>query len=129
MITERTTKYKQEALAALERLGHATNQEIAREVRSLYPTVSDTTIHRVTARLLDAGHISIAPPATDGSMRYDINLKEHDHFYCEACGGIRDIYVAEQLIPTVQDALGGCRITGRLTIHGSCDRCLGDSND
>jgi hypothetical protein len=43
---------------------------------------------------------------------------------CQSCGGIRDIDVADDVIPTISKALGGCRITGRLVINGSCELCL-----
>lgn len=124
MITERTSKYKIAVLEALGRFGHATNAMLAQELRKSYPTLSDTTVHRVTARLHETGTIAIAPPASDGAIRYDITTSPHDHFLCSGCDGIRNLDVAESLIPRIETALGGCKITGRLTINGSCERCM-----
>ena len=120
---ERNTKYKNEVLAIVNIRGHATNAEIAHELRKTYPDVSDTTVHRLTSRLLERGYVAYAPSTNDGSSRFDFNTIDHDHFVCTGCNGLRDIHVAEELIPTIQKALGGCKITGRLVIHGTCETC------
>ena len=123
MPEQRASKYKTAVLEILQKHGHATNAELAKIMRVSYPNVNNTTVHRVTARLLDIGLIAQAPSNFDGSFRYDINTFAHDHFVCEGCGGLRDIDVAETLIPKIETALGGCKITGRLVIQGKCEMC------
>lgn len=125
MLAVRETKYTKDILELMGNLGHATNAELTQELRKSYPDLSLTTVHRATARLQERGTLALAPSASDGSMRYDIKTSPHDHFICNGCGGIRDIDVAEKLIPTISKALGGCKVTGRLLIHGSCEHCLG----
>jgi len=120
----RDTKYTREITKMVHRFGHATNADLLQELQKLFPDVSATTVHRSTSRLADRGLIGVAPPDSNGSMRYDANLRSHDHFMCDSCGGIRDIVVAEKLIPTISKALGGCKITGRLLIQGSCESCI-----
>jgi len=83
-----------------------------------------TTVHRITARLQERGVIALGPSMKDGSMRYDANTIPHDHFVCNDCDGTRDIDVANELIPRISESLGGCRVTGRLVIYGSCEKCL-----
>lgn len=122
-MTTRQTKYSTAVTDFMTKNGHGTNYEILKSLRKKYPELSATTVHRVTSRLLHQGTLSSAPPSADGSMRYDINLTPHDHFICTNCGGVRDIDVANELIPLVSDALGGCKITGNLLIHGSCEAC------
>ena len=123
-ILPRDTKYTREITSTINRLGHATNADLLHELQKLYPDVSATTVHRSTSRLAERGLLGVAPPDNQGSMRYDINLEAHDHFVCTHCGGIRDLVVAEGLIPTISEALGGCKITGRLLIQGSCEKCI-----
>jgi Fur family transcriptional regulator, peroxide stress response regulator len=123
-ILPRDTKYTREITNTIKRLGHATNAELLHELQKLFPDVSATTVHRSTVRLADRGSLGIAPPDTQGSMRYDANIESHDHFVCTHCGGIRDIEVADELIPAISEALGGCKITGRLLIQGSCETCV-----
>lgn len=124
MITSRDTKYSTAILSAIGTLGHATNAELLLQLRTAFPEVSATTIHRATARLLERSKVLEAPVDIHGSMRYDAAITPHDHFICNGCGGIRDIDIADDVIPTVSKALGGCRITGRLVIYGSCEQCL-----
>jgi Fur family transcriptional regulator, peroxide stress response regulator len=120
----RDTKYTREIIKMINSLGHLTNAKILSELQKIYPDVSATTVHRSTSRLAERGLITVAPPDNQGSMRYDANTNAHDHFVCNHCGGIRDLEVAETLIPTISKALGGCRITGRLLIQGSCETCI-----
>jgi Fe2+ or Zn2+ uptake regulation protein len=124
VILPRETKYSRIIVTSIKKLGHATNADLLIELQKLFPDLSATTIHRSTARLAERGLLGIAPPDNQGSMRYDGNLKKHDHFVCTHCGGIRDIDVAEELIPPISKALGGCKITGRLLIQGSCESCV-----
>lgn len=124
MKTMRYTKYTQDIIDIIQDKGHATNLEIIDSLRNDYPQVSATTVHRVTSRLCQNRLINEAPADLAGSMRYDSNLSPHDHFICTNCGGIRDINVAEEFIPSISKALGGCKVTGRLVINGSCELCL-----
>lgn len=120
----RSTKYSKAIVPVLARLGHATNARLLSELRQQFPEVSATTVHRATARLADRGEIAIAPPAPDGSMRYDANTTPHDHFACQACSNIRDLHVASELIPRIETELGGCKISGQLLVSGVCGHCL-----
>jgi len=123
-VTARHTKYTKAIISTLSNFGHAVNTELLEELRKSYPELSATTVHRTSARLAERGLISTAPPDAQGSMRYDTNLLPHDHFVCTLCGGIRDIQVAQEFIPAISSALGGCKITGRLLIYGNCEICV-----
>ena len=125
MLSYRTTKYTDSIMEVMGTLGHATNDQILRSLRSRYPELSATTVHRATARLKDRGLLSCAPSDSRGSIRYDINHLPHDHFVCNGCDGIKDISVADGLKPIIEQSLDdGCRINGRLTISGQCNKCL-----
>ena len=127
-MTTRQTKYSKAVTDFLEKEGHGTNLQILEFLHKKYPELSATTVHRVTARLYEQNKLASAPPAVDGSMRYDYNTQPHDHFVCTKCGGIRDIDVADTITPLVSKALGGCKITGNLLINGSCETCMLNSN-
>lgn len=124
MITSRETKYSRQLETSIGNLGHATNAQLLVSLQAIYPDVSATTVHRATARLLEKGRVSEAPVDNHGAMRYDTTTKPHDHFICNGCAGIRDIDIAQDVAPTISKALGGCKITGRLVIYGTCERCL-----
>lgn len=124
MIAPRLTKYCQAIENTLGKIGHATNSEILVELRKTYPDLSATTVHRATARLASRGTIAVAPPAQDGSMRYDSNTLLHDHFMCTVCGLLRDTDIKDKVVPILEDSIGeGCSISGQLTISGTCKNC------
>jgi Fe2+ or Zn2+ uptake regulation protein len=119
----RTTHYVEEVLEHMQHFGHATNAQLLARMQKRTPTLSATTVHRITVRLHERGTLAEAPADAQGAMRYDANLTPHDHFICTDCGGIRDLDVATSLIPQISEALGGCTIKGRLVIYGNCESC------
>lgn len=122
--TQRQTKYCQAIELAISSLGHATNLELLYMLRTSFPDLSATTVHRATARLAARGTIAVAPSAQDGSMRYDANITPHDHFLCSSCGLLRDTDVKDKIIPILESSIGGCSISGQLTITGTCKKCI-----
>lgn len=124
MLAHRTTKYTDSIMEIMDSLGHATNDQILKRLRGQYPELSATTVHRATTRLKMRGLLSCAPSDSRGSIRYDFNNLPHDHFICNGCDGIKDISVAEGLKPIIEQSLDGCRINGRLTISGQCNKCI-----
>lgn len=122
-ITPRQSKYCQEIIRTMQGLGHATNAELHLCLKQKYPELSATTVHRATARLAERGSLSIAPPACDGSVRYDANIKPHDHFMCAKCGLLQDIDIKDSVMPILEDSIKECCLTGRLVISGICKDC------
>ena len=121
---QRQTKYCKSIELALKQLGHATNAELITTLRERYPDVSATTVHRATARLAERGVIATAPASTDGSMRYDANIMPHDHFLCNQCDHLRDTDIKDRVIPILEFEFKNCSVSGRLTISGTCNKCM-----
>lgn len=122
-VAERQTKYCREIEAVLRKRGHATNAELLHALQAKYETLSATTVHRATARLASRGQIGIAPPAPDGSIRYDARTTPHDHFLCNSCGVLRDADIMQRVIPIIEEAIADCNVSGRLTVTGICKTC------
>ena len=121
---DRTTKYVVSVRDALTRRKHATNTEILDDVRKIFPEVSATTVHRVTARLLDSGEVRLAPPGRNNAMRFDINPSAHDHFMCTVCERLRDTVFSPEIRSQIEGFVGnGCSISGDLTVTGVCKKC------
>jgi Fur family peroxide stress response transcriptional regulator len=123
LTTQRQTKYCQDIETMFAQCGHATNYELLTELRKTYPSLSATTVHRITARLLSRGAIAIAPPSPDGAMRYDANVSPHDHFMCNKCGMLRDADMKHKVAPIIEASIKDCVLSGRLTISGVCSKC------
>lgn len=124
MVDVRTTKYTQAVTDFLEQAGHATNAQILEHLRHGYPDLSATTVHRITARMLERGELAPAPHALDNSARFDANLEPHDHFHCLDCDQLRDMELPAEMSKLIQNCLGDCQLSGRLNIQGSCAKCL-----
>ena len=120
---QRQTKYCLDIERQLKILGHATNAELLVLLQKKYPNLSATTVHRATTRLAERGVISLAPPTNDGSMRYDANISQHDHFQCSSCGVLKDTNIRDKIIPILEASINGCTISGPLIINGICKKC------
>lgn len=125
--TPRQTKYATAVLEVLYSLKHATNLVLLQRVQRVYPEVSATTIHRVTARLKERGVIGCAPKPTNGSERYDSNPKPHHHFMCVSCGRLCDLESTDEakvVINQLKNLNEECALAGSLTLGGVCRRCF-----
>ncbi len=121
---DRTTKYVSAVRVVMDTLGHATNVQIRDMLRQEFPDVSDTTIHRVTARMIERGELQYAPGGVSNVMRFDANVLPHDHFMCEGCGMLRDAEFGDAIRGPIEQTIGdGCSISGSLTVSGICKRC------
>lgn len=127
--TRRKSKYTEPLWRALTRLGHATNAELGETLRGRYPNLSDTTVHRITQRLITAGEVQYAPHAADGAMVFDSNTAEHDHFRCSDCDALRDITIPANVRTTLQQLVPDCHVTGSLMIVGICCACIGNNKE
>lgn len=123
-ISSRQTKYCTDIEKSLKKMGHATNAELLKVLKTSYPNLSATTVHRATARLAARGDISIAPPAKNGVIRYDINTSDHDHFLCTSCDLILDINIRKEISKSIEKMIDDCQISGQLTINGTCKKCI-----
>lgn len=128
MQTTRKQTYAAEIAQIVKEGGHSTNREIITLLRRHFPSVSATTVHRVTQRLADEGVIGRAPMAKDGCLRYDAIASPHDHFICQDCEAIRDIAIAPDVRRRIEVVLDDCRLTGQLTLYGNCYTCTKNHN-
>ncbi len=128
-MVERQTKYIAAVREIMHQTGHATNAAILAELRITYPDVSATTVHRITARLVDRGELALAPPAHDNSTRFDTTTTQHDHFSCNQCDCLHDVTLDGEIRQGLDDQLQGCSLSGPLTIQGTCRNCLQKMSD
>lgn len=122
--TRRSSKYTTLIQQQLAFVGHATNAELAAILRQSYSSVSDTTVHRITQRLLADGEVQLAPPRSWGAMVYDANTSAHDHFECEICGRLQDMIVSSATRRDIRETVGRCDLHGPLKIVGTCCGCI-----
>lgn len=120
----RHSKFTEAVKNSLEYFGHATNAQLATDLRRSYPHISDTTVHRITQRLIADELASIAGRDMDGAVVIDSNTDEHDHMSCRKCGTLKDIVVPENCRRDILEIAGNCRLPVSLTVTAICEECL-----
>lgn len=123
-MNSRTTKYISLVHSVMTHVGHATNSELLLALREKYPSLSATTVHRITSRMASRGELRLAPSGKDNALRYDANITAHDHFMCESCGMLKDALLGDSIRERIEVAIGkDCSISGSLTVSGICKNC------
>lgn len=121
----RMTPQRRMVLEAVEKLEHATPEEILAEVRIENPDVNASTIYRTLDLLEQLGLVSHAHLG-HGAPSYHSGLAPaHAHLRCGACGEVTEL-PPEQVEPLVQAlrASHGFETNIRhLTVNGRCRRC------
>ncbi|AGL01743.1 Fur family transcriptional regulator [Desulfoscipio gibsoniae] len=106
---------------------HPSAEEIYRELKPAYPSLSPATVYNTLEALARAGEIqeiSIDPQR----RRFDPNPRPHCHFLCYRCQRVFDLAVALEDIP-VPKQVGSFNIHSfSLYLYGECDQCSGIKN-
>lgn len=117
-----TTIQTDTVLTAVRRLGHATNLELHAAIADQLPQLALTSLHRITARMVERGEIGLAP--SDGrQVVLDARPETHDHFVCTECGGILDIALPDSTLSVIQEQLGRHLVRDGIVVRGRCERC------
>lgn len=86
----RVTAPRLAILRALEAdRSHPNAEQVHAALHPEHPSLSLSTVYKTLEAFLRAGLVRRV--ATDGSLRVDGVLKEHDHAVCRACGRVFDI--------------------------------------
>ena len=105
---------------------HPFADEIYRRVRKKLPRISLATVYRNLQRLAEDGKIHTVLLG-ERVARYDPETSDHDHFICESCGRVIDLFLERDrqvdLTPLVSD--GYIVTTHNLTVYGFCQVCAG----
>ncbi len=69
---------------------HPTAEEIHQELKSQIPNLSLATVYRNCNKLADAGEILSL--SVGGKTHFDADISDHQHFVCNKCGRVYDVY-------------------------------------
>jgi Fur family ferric uptake transcriptional regulator len=123
----RLTPQRELVLRAVERLGHATPDEVLAAVREESQAVNISTVYRTLELLEELGlvrhnHISDRAPTYHSTATPD-----HVHLVCRSCGGITEVRpaVIEPMTAALQRDYGFVTDIGHLTVFGTCGDCSG----
>jgi Fe2+ or Zn2+ uptake regulation protein len=103
---------------------HPFAHQIYRRVRKTLPRIGLATVYRNLHSLVDEGKIRTLLLDGQGA-RFDPETGPHDHFVCERCGRVIDLFL-RQARPIDLSSLakqGFVVTTHTLTVHGTCRVC------
>ena len=122
---KRRTRQLEQVFAALQGdHSHPFAHEIYRRVRQKLPRISLGTVYRNLHSLVEGGKIRTLLLG-DQVARYDPETSEHDHFICERCGRVSDLFLrrARRIDLTSLARDGYVVTTHNVTVYGMCRVC------
>lgn len=121
----RLTPQRELVLAAVERLGHATPDEVYAEVRARSEAVNLSTVYRTLELLDELGLIRHAHLSDRAPTYHAATGHEHAHLVCRNCKKVISVG-----LPAVEKTLGPLAAEhgftpdyGHLTVFGLCADC------
>src|SRR5215510_10245886 len=92
---KRTTRQLEQVFEALQGdHTHPFAHEIYRRVHKRLPRISLATVYRNLHSLVEEGKIS-TPLVDERGARFDPETSQHDHFVCERCGRVVDLFLRQ----------------------------------
>ena len=122
---KRKTHQLQQVFAALQGdHTHPLAREIYRRVHKKLPRISLATVYRNLNSLVAEGRIRTLLLDEQGA-RFDPETSQHDHFVCERCGRVVDLFLrrARQVDLSSLARQGYVVRTHDVTVHGICQVC------
>jgi Fur family ferric uptake transcriptional regulator len=121
----RLTPQRELVLRAVDRLGHATPDEVLAAVHEESQAINISTVYRTLELLEDLGlvrhnHISDRAPTYHSTATPD-----HVHLVCRGCGSITEVapQVIGPMVETLRAEYGFTTDIGHLTVFGTCRNC------
>lgn len=120
------TKQKEVILEAVYELKfHPTADEIYIHLKKDNPRLSLATVYRNLNTYAAEGKIRKVSIPGD-SERFDFDLNQHEHFYCESCQKIFDIHLnTHELIKNIERFNVS---SYKLMLFGTCEMCTNTRN-
>ena len=125
----RLTPQRELVLAAVERLGHATPDDVLAAVREESRAVNVSTVYRTLELLEELGLVRHAHLTDRAPTYHSTATPDHVHLVCRGCDAITEVApeVIEPLTSMLLQRYGFATDVGHLTIFGSCADCTADT--
>lgn len=120
----RLTMQKKEILNFLRNTkSHPTPEMVYSEVRLKIPMISFATVYRILKQMVSRGLVNQVN--TKGGMRFDGDVSMHQHFICDNCGEILDVFLPEMndFAKKVSKSRKFRVESVNLIINGRCKKC------
>lgn len=121
----RATPQRRFVIDALERLGHATPDQVWEQVQALAPSLSPSTVYRTLELLEELGVVAHTHLGHGAPSYHLATHADHIHLVCRRCGDVQtaDVRRAQQLADEVVARYGFVTDVGHLSLDGVCAAC------
>jgi Fur family ferric uptake transcriptional regulator len=121
----RLTPQRELVLEAVERLGHATPDEVHAEIRARSSAVNLSTVYRTLELLEELGLVRHAHISDRAPTYHSTAAPDHAHLVCRGCGQVTEATPDDiaPLTTTLQRRFGFQADIGHLTVFGRCADC------
>ena len=121
----RLTPQRELILAAVEKLGHATPDEVLAEVHRQSSAVNASTVYRTLEVLEGLGLVRHAHLSDRAPTYHSVTDHEHFHLVCRNCGRIVSVGpdMLTPLAERLRDEHNFVVDVGHLTMFGTCVEC------
>lgn len=121
----RLTPQRELILAAVERLGHATPDEVLAEVHAHSEAVNVSTVYRTLEVLEELGLVRHAHLSDRAPTYHSVSDQEHFHLVCRNCHAVISVDpdVLSPLLQRLDADHGFTADVGHLTVFGTCASC------
>ena len=125
----RLTPQRELILGAVERLGHATPDEVLAEVRTHSDAVNASTVYRTLEVLEELGLVRHAHLSDRAPTYHSVRDHEHFHLVCRNCHRVVSVApdVLEPTLARLREEFAFEADIGHLTVFGRCTDCRGDT--
>ena len=125
----RLTPQRELVLRAVERLGHATPDEVLKEVHAESAAVNISTIYRNLELLEELGLVRHSHLTDRAPTYHSTSQPQHVHLVCRRCHAVIDAEPAEfePMTSVLLDRHGFTTDVGHLTVFGTCQECAASS--
>jgi len=103
---------------------HPTAEEVYLNVKHKLPKITLATVYR-NLNLL-AENNSILRFEIKGGFHFDFDISKHQHFVCDSCGIIYDVYQEEVSNYALNNIKGFSPNGVQIIYKGICNKCQGD---
>jgi Fur family peroxide stress response transcriptional regulator len=104
---------------------HPTADQIYAKVRKKIPNISLGTVYRNLQKLVAEEKLQVL--TLGRAQHFDPTVQRHEHFICEECGRVYDVFVnaKDRIRPPLAPPKGFSVNSLELTFYGVCKSCSG----
>ena len=123
----RLTPQRELVLRAVDRLGHATPDEVLHAVREDSRAVNISTVYRTLELLEGLGMVRHTHLSDRAPTYHSTSTPDHAHLVCRGCGKVTEAspQVTGPLVEALENVHGFRADLGHLAVFGICGDCAG----